>query len=95
MAFLTLEDMSGQSEAVVFPSNYERLQDVLIEGSQQMIWGKVDRRDDQYQLIVEDLEPVEEVKMVMLDLTPQEIANTSTQARLKQILQSHTPKKNR
>ncbi|MBE9174843.1 trans-splicing intein-formed DNA polymerase III subunit alpha C-terminal partner DnaE-C [Synechocystis salina LEGE 06155] len=93
MAFLTLEDMSGQSEAVVFPSNYERLQDVLIEGSQQMIWGKVDRRDDQYQLIVEDLEPVEEVKMVMLDLTPQEITNTSTQAQLKQILQSHAPQR--
>ncbi|WP_228015104.1 helix-hairpin-helix domain-containing protein [Synechocystis salina] len=93
MAFLTLEDMSGQSEAVVFPSNYERLQDVLIEGSQQMIWGKVDRRDDQYQLIVEDLEPVEEVKMVMLDLTSQEITNTSTQAQLKQILQSHSPQR--
>ena len=93
MAFLTLEDMSGQSEAVVFPSIYERLQDVLVEGSQQMVWGKVDRRDDQYQLIVEDLEPIEAVKMVMLDLTPQDITNTRTQAQLKQILQRYGPQK--
>ncbi len=93
MAFLTIEDVSGQAEAVVFPSNYERLQEWLIEDTQQMIWGKIDKRDDQTQLIVEDLEPIDQVKMVMLDLTTQEITNTSTQAQIKQILQRHSPQK--
>jgi DNA polymerase-3 subunit alpha len=93
MAFLTLEDVSGQAEAVVFPSNYERLQDWLVEDTQQMVWGKIDKRDDQTQLIVEDLEPVERVKMVMLDLTAQEIANQGAQAQIKQILQRHGPQK--
>ncbi|MGA1621593.1 MAG: OB-fold nucleic acid binding domain-containing protein [Synechocystis sp.] len=93
MAFLTVEDVSGQAEAVVFPSNYERLQEWLIEDTQQMIWGKIDKRDDQAQLIVEDLEPIERVKMVMLDLTAQEITNNSTQAQIKQILQRHGPQK--
>jgi len=93
MAFLTIEDVSGQAEAVVFPSNYERLQEWLVEDTQQMIWGKIDKRDDQTQLIVEDLEPIDQVKMVMLDLTAQEITDNSTQARIKQILQRHSPQK--
>ncbi|MFN9175180.1 MAG: OB-fold nucleic acid binding domain-containing protein [Synechocystis sp.] len=93
MAFLTIEDVSGQAEAVVFPSNYERLQEWLIEDTQQMIWGKIDKRDDQTQLIVEDLEPIDQVKMVMLDLTAQEIINNSVQAQIKQILQRHSPQK--
>jgi DNA polymerase-3 subunit alpha len=93
MAFLTIEDVSGQAEAVVFPSNYERLQEWLIEDTQQMIWGKIDKRDDDTQLIVEDLEPIEQVKMVMLNLTAQEIFNNSIQAEIKQILQRHSPQK--
>lgn len=93
MAFLTLEDVSGQAEAVVFPSNYQRLQEWLIEDTQQMVWGKIDKREDQMQLIVEDLEPIEEVKMVMLNLTTQEITNNSTQAQIKQILQRHAPQR--
>jgi DNA polymerase-3 subunit alpha len=41
MAFLTLEDVSGQAEAVVFADEYERLQEILLEQSQVMLWGKV------------------------------------------------------
>ena len=93
MAFLTLEDVTGQVEAVVFPSVYERLQELLIEDSQQMIWGKVDKRDDQMQLIVEDMEPIESVKMVMVDIASPQVTNTSAQAQLKQVLQRHSPQR--
>jgi len=34
-----------------------------------IIWGKVDRRDEQIQLIVEDAEPVETVQLLMVELT--------------------------
>ncbi|MFN5515822.1 MAG: OB-fold nucleic acid binding domain-containing protein [Cyanobacteriota bacterium] len=87
MAFITLEDASGQAEGVVFPDNFQRLGEQLLEGSQQMIWGKVDKRDDRVQLIVEDLEPVETVRMVMVNLTPQQALNPSFQTQLKSILQ--------
>jgi len=88
MAFITLEDVSGQAEGVVFPENFERLQTVLQEGSQQMLWGKVDKRDERVQLIIEDIEPVEEVRMLMLNLTPQQVFNPSAQNQLKSILQA-------
>lgn len=87
MAFLTLEDISGQSEAVVFPDAYERVESFLEQDSQLAIWGKVDRRDDKVQFILEDAEPVEAVKMLMVPLTPQQIDNTATQHNLKRILQ--------
>ena len=90
MAFLTLEDISGQSEAVVFPDAYERVESLLEPDSQLVIWGKVDRRDDKVQLIIEDAETVETVKMVMVKLTPQQINNTVTQNNLKGILQGQS-----
>jgi DNA polymerase-3 subunit alpha len=86
MAFLTLEDISGQSEAVVFPDTYERVESLLVQDSQLVIWGKVDRRDDKVQLIIEDAESVETVKMLMVRLTPQQINNSQSQSNLKGIL---------
>ncbi|MGL5033140.1 MAG: OB-fold nucleic acid binding domain-containing protein, partial [Microcystaceae cyanobacterium] len=95
MAFLTLEDVSGQSEGVVFPDDYERLQENLLEQSQVMVWGKVDKRDERVQLIIADIEPIETVKMIMVDLSPQDALDPSTQVKLKGILQEHSGDKNR
>ncbi|AVQ71553.1 MULTISPECIES: helix-hairpin-helix domain-containing protein [Microcystis] len=88
MAFLTLEDASGQSEAVVFSDSYERLQKLLVEEATLMVWGKVDRRDDRVQLIIEDAEPIETIKMVMVNLSLQDVVNQNRQNLLKSILQS-------
>jgi len=88
MAFLTLEDASGQSEAVVFSDTYERLQKLLVEEATLMVWGKVDRRDDRVQLIIEDAEPIETIKMVMVNLSLQDVVNQNRQNLLKSILQS-------
>ena len=90
MAFLTLEDVSGQAEAVVFADEYERLQEILLEQSQVMLWGKIDKRDDRVQLIVEDLELIEKVQMVMVNLSPQQALNPATQVQLKGILQEQS-----
>jgi DNA polymerase-3 subunit alpha len=51
-----------------------------------MIWGKVDRRDDQCQLIVDDAEPVEDVQMVLVDLSPQDAGDIEVQHRLREVL---------
>jgi DNA polymerase-3 subunit alpha len=87
MAILQIEDLTSQSEAVVFPKTYEKISFLLQVDARLIIWGKVDRRDDQTQLIVEDAEPVETVQMVMVELQPQQAANIEELHRLKTILQ--------
>jgi DNA polymerase-3 subunit alpha len=88
MAIVQLEDLTGKAEAVVFPKSYERIKEHIQPDLRLMIWGKVDRRDDQVQLIIEDAEPVEEVKMVMLELTPQQAGNIEVQHQLREVLQT-------
>lgn len=87
MAILQIEDLTSQSEAVVFPKTYERISTQLQVDVRLIIWGKVDRRDEQTQLIVEDAEPVETLQMVMVELQPQQAANIEELHRLKTILQ--------
>jgi len=59
-----------------------------------IIWGKVDRRDEQIQLIVEDAEP-ETVQLVMVELTPQQAGTIEEQHHLKSILQEYSARKKR
>lgn len=95
MAFLTLEDASGQSEAVVFSDTYERIQTLLVEDRHLIVWGKIDHRDDKVQLIIEDAELTETAKMVMVQLSLQEANNSSVQSSLKGILQGNAGDKNK
>ncbi|MFN6464608.1 MAG: OB-fold nucleic acid binding domain-containing protein [Nostoc sp. DedVER02] len=90
MAILQVEDLTTQSEAVVFPKTYERISSLLQVDTRLIIWGKVDRRDEQTQFIVEDAEPVETVQMVMVELNPQQAGNMEELHRLKTILQEHS-----
>jgi DNA polymerase III subunit alpha len=86
MAILQIEDLTAQSEAVVFPKTYERISLLLQVDSRLIIWGKFDRRDDQSQLIVEDAEAVETVQMIMLELSPKQASTIEEQDRLRNIL---------
>ncbi len=56
-----------------------------------MVWGKVDRRDDRTQFIIEDAEPIEEVKMVMVEIDPKTAADIQQQHRLREVLQGQQP----
>ncbi len=87
MAILQIEDLTGQTEAVVFPKGYVNIGSLLVEDARLIVWGKVDRRDDQIQLIVEDAEPIETVQLVMVELTPQQAGTIEEQHRLRTILQ--------
>ncbi|GAC1460517.1 MAG: trans-splicing intein-formed DNA polymerase III subunit alpha C-terminal partner DnaE-C [Chamaesiphon sp.] len=82
MAILQIEDLTSQAEAVVFPKTYERINTLLEEDARLIIWGKVDRRDEKNQLIVDDAEPIEQVHLVMVELTPQQASDRSEQHRL-------------
>lgn len=93
MAFLSLEDVSGQAEAVVFPDTYERVEKLLEENSNLIIWGKIERRDEKTQLIIEDMEPVETVKMILVNLTPEQATDSARQNSLKRILKGNYSEK--
>jgi DNA polymerase III subunit alpha len=89
MAILQLEDLTGHTEAVVFPKSYERISAHIQADMRLMLWGKVDRRDDQSQFIVEDVEPVEDVFMVMVELAPPIATDIEQQDRLRRVILQH------
>ncbi|OWY67427.1 DNA polymerase III subunit alpha [cyanobacterium TDX16] len=93
MAILQLEDLTGQTEAVVFPRTYERISHLLEADTRLIVWGKVDRRDDKVQMIIEDVEPIENVRLVMVELDPLQAGNIQEQHRLQEVLQQQVEEK--
>jgi len=90
MAFLQLEDVSGQVEAVIFPSNYPQLETVLLTNTPLIIWGKVEKKDEQSQLIIEDMQPIEKAQIVILDLTITDALDNHKTNNLKGIIQEQS-----
>jgi DNA polymerase-3 subunit alpha len=86
MAIVQLEDLTGQAEGVIFPKVYERISQAIVTDARLIIWGKIDQRDEQAQLIIEDAEPIDRVQMVVVKLTPQTAGMIEEQYRLKEIL---------
>ncbi|WP_017326435.1 DNA polymerase III subunit alpha [Synechococcus sp. PCC 7336] len=86
MAILQLEDLTGSCEAVVFPKTHALIHDRLIPDTRVMLWGKVDKRDDRKQLIVNDIEPLEQVQMVMVKLEADRASDIAVQHQLAEIL---------
>ncbi|CCQ66070.1 Amino-terminal intein-mediated trans-splice / DNA polymerase III alpha subunit [Crocosphaera watsonii WH 0402] len=95
MAFLVLEDGSAQVEGVCFPETYKKVREVLTEDSRLIVWGKVDHREDKIQLIVNDAEPVETVRMVMVKLSVEQARNRDYYSSLKRILRDNAGDKNK
>ncbi|MGI2909091.1 OB-fold nucleic acid binding domain-containing protein [Tolypothrix sp. VBCCA 56010] len=90
MAILQIEDLTAQSEAVVFPKYYERISSLLQVDSRLIIWGKIELKEDKRQFVVEDAEQVETVQLVMLELTSQQIADIQELNRVRTILREHS-----
>ncbi len=86
MAIVQLEDLTGATEAVIFPKSYERVKQHLVKDSRLMIWGKVDRRDEQVQLVVEDMQPITSIRMVKVDLDRSQALDNQRMNELRQIL---------
>jgi len=93
MAFVHLEDLTGQAEGVVFPRSYERIGSLLQVDARLIVWGKVDQQDEKTQLIIEDAEAIEQVQMLMVELKPQQLTKSQL-TYLKVILQEHSGQKN-
>jgi DNA polymerase-3 subunit alpha len=59
MAMLTMEDLTGKADAVVFAEAYERLAALLAEEAIVFITGTVDRRRERLSIIVDDIAPID------------------------------------
>jgi DNA polymerase-3 subunit alpha len=94
MAFVKMEDISGEMEGVVFPSSYERVSEYLQEDARLIVWGKIEEKDDRLQMIIEDAEPVEQVRMVMVDFSIEQARDRDYQTQLQQTLKEYSGKKN-
>ena len=86
MAVVQIEDLTGHAEAVIFPKAYARIGQYIKPDARLMIWGKVDRRDDRIQMIIDDAQPIETVSMVMLDIEPSVAGDIKKQNRLRDVL---------
>jgi len=86
MAIVQLEDLTGQAEAVIFPRSFERIGSLVVQDARLMIWGKVDKKDDRTQLIIEDAEPIEDVQLVMVELNLHMASDIQEQHRLRSVL---------
>ncbi len=91
MAILQLEDLTGSCEAVVFPKSYARLSDHLMAEARLLIWAGVDRRDDRVQLIIDDCRSIDDVQLLLVELSPQQASDIAVQHKLRECLQQHRP----
>lgn len=86
MAILQLEDLTGSAEAVVFPKSFDKVKHLLEKDRRVMVWGKIDRRDEQTQLIVEDMQTIESVRMVRVELTREQASDRQVLNQLRNVL---------
>ena len=86
MAILQIEDLTTTGEAVVFPKTYERINQILQVDAKLIVWGKVDKKEEQAQLIVDDAQAVENIELLVIEMTPQQAGNIEENYRLKTIL---------
>ena len=93
MAILQLEDLTGSCEAVVFPKSYARLCDHLMAEARLLIWAAVDRRDERVQLIVDDCRAIDDLEILLVELSPDRAADIAIQHKLRECLQKHRPER--
>lgn len=93
MAFLTVEDITGQADAIVFANTYDQVSNNLIEGTPLVLWGKAEHKNDKSQIIVNNITTIEQTQLVFISLSPLQVSTPQTQGRLKSILQEHAGEK--
>lgn len=63
MAFLSISDETGETEAVVFPKVYEQYHGLLQKGQQLFLEGSVEQRNDALQVLINKIKPIQELKL--------------------------------
>lgn len=89
MGVVQIEDLTGRAEAIIFPKTYEKVSSNLQKDTRLLLSGKVERRDEELQLILDDLQPIDTVKMVKIDLSYEDAQETQKLYALREILRQH------
>jgi DNA polymerase-3 subunit alpha len=92
MLFVTLEDLGGSVEAVVFPSTYQRYRDLLSKDNIVLMKGRIDVKEDEVKLIAQEIKPLdlrEEASRPLSLRVPQNGLSGHLIVHLKDILKTH------
>jgi DNA polymerase-3 subunit alpha len=93
MAFLTLEDLQGSVEALVFPAVFQKSRDSLVEDAPVLIQGKVEKEENAVKVFAEIIIPIEKAEekwtaAVHLKLKLEKLDRPKLEA-LRDILEEH------
>ncbi|MFH0771627.1 MAG: DNA polymerase III subunit alpha [Candidatus Omnitrophota bacterium] len=93
MAIINLEDLTGQTEVLVFPKTFAVTEKLIIKDAIVCVKGKVNLREDRPKLIASDIVPIEELQKtrtqaVIINLSTTGIGEKSLSL-LKSILESY------
>jgi len=93
MAILTLEDLTGKCEAVLFPRTYQEVIEHVAEDKIVFVNGSLDRRNERMQIIVESIVPIDLAiekftGQILLRLLPG-VGDAAFLEKLKSILTAH------
>ena len=64
---------------MVFPKSYARLADHLMAEARLLIWAAVDRRDERVQLIVDDCRAIDDLRLLLVELDPDQACGGAAQ----------------
>ena len=62
MAFLTLEDLYGTLEVVVFPRDYMRHKDIIVKDGKVLIRGTASLTEDRASIMLNDMQKLDDIK---------------------------------
>ena len=91
MAFLTMEDLMGTVEIVVFPRDYEKWQAMINEDARVFIQGRVNAEDDKpSKLILEKVRSFEDMpREIWIQFSDKEEYTQKAEELLKELANAH------
>lgn len=89
MAFLTLEDLTGSIEVIVFPKTLDTVKNLCVTDSLVIVKGRISLKEDESpKLLCESIEPLEKINSSKVYVRAEnEIEAKNINLRLKEILQ--------
>lgn len=88
MAFITIEDLMGTVEVIIFPRDYEKNQQYLVEDNKVFVRGRVSEEDESpSKLICEEIIPFEQTKQELWVQFADKAAFLAGEATLYQMLE--------
>ncbi len=93
MAFLSLEDMKGKIEVIVFPDTFRKTEEIIKDDELIFVSGKANTREDRPKIIAENIMPLKDVrrsytKVITINLKSVGLTYKDME-KLKEIIENH------